>query len=74
MALALELETWLGRAISPLVVFDAPSIAELSRRLADPAAASVAAPICGQPAPPRIDDMTEAELDKALEGFLEPSP
>ncbi|HMF18326.1 MAG TPA: AMP-binding protein [Gemmataceae bacterium] len=74
MALALELETWLGRAISPLVIFDAPSIAELSRRLADPAAASVAAPICGQPAPPRIDDMTEAELDKALEGFLEPSP
>lgn len=74
MAMALELETWLGRAISPLVVFDAPSIAELSRRLADPAAASLAAPVCSQPRPPRVDDMSEAELDKALETFLDPSP
>ena len=74
MAMALELETWLGRAISPLVVFDAPSIAELSRRLADPTAACLGSPVSKETAPPRVDDMTEAELDKALEGFLEHSP
>jgi acyl-CoA synthetase (AMP-forming)/AMP-acid ligase II len=74
MAMALELEAWLGRAISPLVVFDAPSIAELSRRLTDPVAASMTPPPSNQAAPPRVEDMTEAELDKALESFLEPSP
>jgi acyl-CoA synthetase (AMP-forming)/AMP-acid ligase II/acyl carrier protein len=72
MMIAVDLESWLGRTISPLVLADGPTIAELARRLADvnyKPATSAATPPCAATLP--VERMSEAELDRALAEYLD---
>jgi acyl carrier protein len=65
VALAVEMEAWLGVAVEPTVVFDAPSAAELAKRLA--ALTTAAGPVESTPA---VDDLSEQDLDRALAHLL----
>jgi hypothetical protein len=66
VAIARDLELWMGRSINPSILFDSPTLEVLARRLTDPGYfVETAAP--GQLA---IDSLTEGELDQALERLM----
>ena len=72
MMFAVELEGWLGRTISPLILADGPTISEMARRLADvnyQPTMPLAAPACA--ASLTVDKMSEAELDRTLAEYLD---
>jgi acyl-CoA synthetase (AMP-forming)/AMP-acid ligase II/acyl carrier protein len=62
MSIAMELQLWLGRSVTPTVVFDSPSVALLAERLADPHS------YLGETAQPllAVDHLNPSELDQAL--------
>jgi acyl carrier protein len=63
VALAVELEAWLGGPVEPATIFDAPSAAELARRLAGLTAAPVESPQA-------VDALSERDVDRALADLL----
>jgi aryl carrier-like protein len=66
VAIARDLELWLGRSVAPTILFDSPTLETLARRLTDPAYyVATAAP--GQLA---IESLSEGELDQALARLL----
>lgn len=70
VAIARDLELWMGRSIAPTILFDSPTLETLARRLNDPAYyVETAAP--GQLA---IDSLSEGELDQALARLLGDGP
>jgi acyl-CoA synthetase (AMP-forming)/AMP-acid ligase II/acyl carrier protein len=66
VTIATELEAWMGRTLSPTVLYDSPSITVLAERLHDPRSrASV------EPSPPAVEELTPAELDDVLVRLLD---
>jgi acyl-CoA synthetase (AMP-forming)/AMP-acid ligase II len=66
VAIARDLELWLGRSIAPTILFDSPTLDTLARRLTDPAYyVATAAP--GQVS---VESLSEGELDQALARLL----
>jgi hypothetical protein len=66
VAIARDLELWLGRSIAPTILFDSPTLETLARRLTDPAFyVETAAP--GQLS---VESLSEGELDLALARLL----
>jgi hypothetical protein len=66
--IALELQDWLCRSLSPVLLYDSPSLSVLTERLADdspPAPVAAAAPL-----PVSVEDLTQSELDEALARLL----
>jgi acyl-CoA synthetase (AMP-forming)/AMP-acid ligase II/acyl carrier protein len=66
--IAMELQDWLGRSLSPVLLYDSPSLSVLTERLADdspPAPVAAAAPL-----PVSVEDLTQSELDEALARLL----
>jgi acyl carrier protein len=59
--IAAELQEWLGRAVSPTVLYDNPSLSVLAGRLADPLS----------PTPDSVEDLTPDELDEVLARLLD---
>lgn len=70
VAIARDLELWLGRAIAPTILFDSPTLETLARRLTDPAY-YVATSAPGQVS---VESLSEGELDQALSQLLGDSP
>ena len=67
VSIATELQTWMGRTLSPTVLYDSPSIEVLAERLHDQ---RPDAP--GEPSPPAaVEDLTPAELDDVLMRLLD---
>jgi hypothetical protein len=66
VALATELQLWLGRPLSPMLVHDTPSIQLLAGRLAD----SQSYPTEGTLSPQAVDEMAPSEVDEALARLL----
>lgn len=66
VAIARDLELWLDRSINPTILFDAPTLGVLARRLTDPSYFVEAAP--GQLA---VESLSEGELDRALAQLLD---
>lgn len=66
VAIARDMELWLGRSIAPTILFDSPTLETLARRLTDPAYyVTTAAP--GQLA---VESLSEGELDQVLASLL----
>lgn len=66
VAIARDLELWLGRSIAPTILFDSPTLDTLARRLTDPAYyVTTAAP--GQVS---VESLSEGELDQVLAQLL----
>jgi acyl-CoA synthetase (AMP-forming)/AMP-acid ligase II/acyl carrier protein len=70
VTIALELQEWVGRSVSPTVLYDSPSVASLAERLADPRSYLAGAPVL----PADVDRLTPGELDQALAQFLGEPP
>lgn len=66
VTIATELQAWLGRTLSPTVLYDSPSIAVLAERLHDPRSDAPA-----EPSPAAVENLTPAELDDVLARLLD---
>jgi acyl-CoA synthetase (AMP-forming)/AMP-acid ligase II/acyl carrier protein len=66
VAIAIDLQQWLGRSLSPTILYDSPSVAVLAERLAEPQAY----PAEAGPVPTSVDQMSPAEVDRALAELL----
>jgi acyl-CoA synthetase (AMP-forming)/AMP-acid ligase II/acyl carrier protein len=64
--IATELQDWLGRAVSPVVLYDSPTLGVLAGRLADPEACAAAATSL----PPAVEELSPRELDDVLVRLL----
>lgn len=65
-SLAVELQQWLSRSISPLVLHGSPSLVQLAERLADPRSYLTGS----EYRPGTVENMSEKELDQALAQLL----
>jgi acyl-CoA synthetase (AMP-forming)/AMP-acid ligase II/acyl carrier protein len=70
VSIATELQEWLGRTISPTVLYDSPSLSVLAQRLADPKSS---APVEASLSAP-VESLSPAELDDVLVRLLEDPP
>jgi acyl carrier protein len=70
VSIATELQEWLGRTISPTVLYDSPSLSVLAERLADPKSSAPA-----EASPPiAVENLSPAELDEVLVRLLAEPP
>jgi acyl-CoA synthetase (AMP-forming)/AMP-acid ligase II/acyl carrier protein len=65
VCIALELQQWLGIAVAPTVLYDNPTLAALSARLAELQG------LTSTP-PGSVNELTAEEVDRALAEFLDP--
>ncbi len=66
VAIARDLELWLGRSIAPTILFDSPTLEILARRLTDPAYYVATS----KPGEVSVDSLSEGELDQVLAQLL----
>lgn len=66
VAIARDLEVWLGRGIAPTILFDSPTLETLARRLTDPAFYVATA----KPGEVSVENLSEGELDQVLAQLL----
>lgn len=70
VAIAMDLQQWLGRTLSPTVLYDSPSIEVLAERLSrEPEPALV-----GLPSSASVDQMSANEIDQTLAQLLADMP
>lgn len=65
-AIGTEMQQWLGRAISPTILYDSPSVRVLAERLADPNAYQADNALL----PGLVDQLSKGEVDQALAQLL----
>ncbi|MFO0876006.1 MAG: AMP-binding protein [Gemmataceae bacterium] len=66
VAIARDLELWMGRSIAPTILFDSPTLDTLARRLTDPAYFVTSA----APGQVSVESLSEGELDEVLARLL----
>jgi len=70
VAIAMDLQQWLGRSLSPTILYDSPSVAVLAERLANPHAF----PASNGPTAASVDQLSPSEIDQALAQLLQDMP
>lgn len=70
VAIAMDLQHWLGRTLSPTLLYDSPSVAVLAERLSrEPEPA-----LAGLPSSTSVDQMSPSEIDQTLAQLLADLP
>ncbi len=69
VTIALDLQQWLGRALSPTLLYDSPSVLVLAERLASGQTAGRSLPTSAA-----VDALSPSEIDQALEKLLADMP